>query len=427
MKHKFIGIVLVIILSIIPVFLWFLEPLIKFKFATLPDILTSFGQITGLVGMILFSLNLIIAARFRFVEKLFYGLDKAYLKHHLIGAAAFVLLMVHPVFIALKYTLSSSYSAAVFLLPGNNLAVTLGIISLLATMLLLIFTFYFSLKYNVWKWSHKLMGLAFIIGFLHMVLIPSNVSRDIVLRVYMVSFSIFATASYLYKLFYEKYVKGQFTYLIENVQPLGETIDITMTPVGNAISFEPGQFAFFAFKQKGIGEEPHPFSFISGARDSTIRISVKNSGDFTDKVSLLRAGTKVKIEGPYGYFYKHPPKKDQIWIAGGIGIAPFLSMAQSVSKDIKINLFWSVRHEDEKIYIKDIEEAARENSNFHYFFIHTAREGRLTVESISKREPILKNKEIYICGPSQMMKSLREQFVKIGVASGNIHSEEFSL
>ncbi len=129
------------------------------------------GQVSGLLGMTLFSINLILAARIKFLENLFKGLNEEYKRHHQIGGISFILMMVHPVFLLFsRMTISLNY-ARNLVIPGNDFNIDLGIISLLLIMSLLVVTFYTKLPYQIWRLTHKFTGVVFIVAVFHSFLI----------------------------------------------------------------------------------------------------------------------------------------------------------------------------------------------------------------------------------------------------------------
>ncbi len=106
-------------------------------------------------------------------------------KHHVIGGFAFILIMLHPLFLAAAMVPSGTKYALSYILPGDNWMINLGIISLLLTMILLFLTFLVILPYKYWKLTHKFLGLAFFVGVLHGFLVDSDISRETPLKVYM--------------------------------------------------------------------------------------------------------------------------------------------------------------------------------------------------------------------------------------------------
>jgi predicted ferric reductase len=94
---------------------------------------------------------------------------------------------------------------------------------------------------------------------------------------------------------------------------------------------QAGQFAFVTFDDK---EGAHPFTIASADHgDSTVSFQIKGLGDYTKRLAeRLQPGQTVRVEGPYGRFdiARRDPRARQIWIAGGIGVTPFLAWLESL-------------------------------------------------------------------------------------------------
>lgn len=114
--------------------------------------------------------------------------------------------------------------------------------------------------------------------------------------------------------------------------------DVTLLTVRpeKPLSVRPGEFAFLATK----GEEKHPFSVASVSPDGTLLFAVKALGDFTkNTVPAIAPGDEVTVEGPWGAFtpaFLEADGKDgshhEVWVAGGVGIAPFYAWLESAAK-----------------------------------------------------------------------------------------------
>ncbi|PIR07236.1 MAG: ferric reductase [Candidatus Komeilibacteria bacterium CG11_big_fil_rev_8_21_14_0_20_36_20] len=379
--------------------------------------------------MALFALNLILSGRFKFMEDYFGGLNKMYVLHHLTGATAFVFLLFHPLFLAGHYILFSLRQAALFLLPSGHWPINFGIAALAIMIILLILTFYTNLHYPVWKTSHRFLGLAFFFGGLHAFFIGSDIASNLPLKIYMVILTILGLVTFIYRSVFHKILVKKFNYQLEQVIPLGEkVVEITLKPQGKTIQFEAGQFIFVEFLQKGFTES-HPFSISSSSTDQTnLKLTIKALGDYTSKLAILKIGTKVKIEGPFGRFsYKNCHNKNQIWIAGGIGITPFLSMAPTINDQYKIDLYCCFKTSAENFLLNKLQKIATQNNQLRIISWPSNKKGRLKAEVIAEMSQGLNNKDIFICGPPAMLKSLKKQFIKLKIPKKLIHSEEFTL
>jgi predicted ferric reductase len=150
------------------------------------------------------------------------------------------------------------------------------------------------------------------------------------------------------------------------------------------------------------------------------------------KMKELLPGTIAKIEGPFGVFdYKSAKNKSQIWIAGGIGIAPFISMARSLSaKDgYKIDLYYCVKNEIEAVYLGLLQNISMSLSNdLRIFTVYSDEGNRIDAEFVQKTSGKLSSKtDIFLCAPPAMIHALKEQFIFKGVSKNLMHSEEFNF
>lgn len=421
--------IIIVILSLFPVLIWsFMEPLGS-RFSNLNAVTTSIGQILGLVGMVMFSINLILAGRFKFLDKYFHGLDKVYANHSKIGAIAFSLILFHPIFLVVKYITFSTREAALFFVPFLNMPITWGIISLLIMIVLIAFTFYIKVKYHIWKMSHKFMVVAFFFAVFHVFFISSDVSRNDFLRYYILILALVGLAVSARQAFLNKFFIKKTKYKVKNINQISkDVVEVGMEPVDKKIIFTPGQFAFFSFLNNHVSPEYHPFSISSSVSDENLKITVKNLGDYTGTMSLLKSGDDVLIDGPYGDFsYKNTKNKNQIWIAGGIGITPFFSMAQSLEDGYNVDLYYSVVEKDGAVYEKNLNDISSKNKSFKFTLWDVSEKGRINSGLISSASHGIEEKEIFLCGPLGFMEGLKSQFISLGVDIKKIHYENFSF
>ena len=420
---------IILILSLIPVVIWgFMAPFAD-RFADLNSITTSLGQILGLVGMALFAINLILASRFKWLDRHFRGLDKVYANHSKIGAIAFSMLLFHPLMLVVKYLALSTNMAALFFVPFTNMPITWGIVSLFLMIVLLSFTFYFKFKYNIWKMSHKFMTLAFFFGVIHTFMITSDVSRNMLLRYYILGLAFLALFVIIRKVIYEKLSLNRYKYKVKNVVLLNKDIlEVEMEPLGRKMVYFSGQFSFFEFIGTGVSPESHPFSISSSSNDNNLKITVKNLGDYTRTLSNINMNDLVIIDGPYGNFsFRNVTNKNQIWIAGGIGITPFYSMAQVLDPSYHIDFYYSVKEASEAVYVKELQDIALKNPSFKFNLWCADEKGYISGSAISKLSGGIKDKDFFFCGPPMLMDSLKNQFMALGVDIKDIHYEDFSF
>lgn len=412
----------------------------------------NLGKITGIIGLVLYAINLLLSTRLRFLENLFGGLNRVYIAHHITGGIALALLLFHPLFLAIRYlelhALATLQVVAKQLLPRgmdfsgdfptllDNVAFNSGIIAFIGMVGLLFVTFFVKLPYRFWLFTHRFLGLAFMFAGIHSLYISSDIKRTPVLFWYMFIWITVGIVSFVYRSLLSNIFVRRSPYKVERVQVFaGNTVAVEMTPIEKGINFKPGQFVFIRFiwsNKDGIIKEAHPFSIASAPGEDSLRLYMKALGDYTHSLKNLKAGTIAEIEGAFGKFsYTNYGDSPQIWIAGGIGVTPFLSMARSLNPNSPpVDMFYSVLKREELVDQKALAEFLPEHyGQFKYHpYIGAEQTGFLNAKYVNENVAGgIAGKEIFICGPPPMMKSLRKQLREMGVPNNKIHSEEFAM
>ncbi len=451
LEHLF-GWVVVILLCAIPVIVWWrLHPVDTFNGLTEAGL--NIGRLTALVGTVLYALNLVLATRLRFIENMFGGLNRVYIAHHVLGGLALIFLLFHPLALAVGLIPDGMKQAALSLLPnglmpinalfdaGSDLhaavlqqwAITFGIIAFWGMVLLLLVTFFIKLPYHLWLLTHKFLGVAFLISGFHILFITSDTSEDMFLKYYMLSIVAVGLMAYIYKTLLGNIVIRKYRYTIDSIRKLaGGVVQINLKSLAGSLSFKPGQFVFARLvASDGKPGEWHPFSISSAPSDDTLQLSIKGLGDYTNKLVYLESGMQMDLEGAYGRFsYTNYTSRDQIWVAGGIGVTPFLSMMKDLPPEgYRVHLFYSVKNESEMIDWPLMYQTmyAKPESLRVVPYIVDQQPKLLDVDYIEQISGELQAKDFYLCGPPAMMSALKRQLKARGVPGVNIHSEEFAM
>jgi predicted ferric reductase len=218
-----------------------------------------------------------------------------------------------------------------------------------------------------------------------------------------------------------------YKYKILSLQKIADDIvEITIHPVDTHLKCLPGQFVFVSFLCKDLPEEWHPFGISCNPSKENLTLTIKTLGDYTKKLPELEAGTELLIKGPYGNFLSET-KNSQIWIAGGVGLVPFLSDLDKVRTEVQgVDLYYVVHSLDEAVHVVDLLKIASQNPHFRVCIYETATKGHLTAEKIQEMSGDLKNKDFFICGPPPMEKAIHEQLLASNVPPSQIHAEAFS-
>lgn len=435
MKIKTVlGWIVLLSLSFIPIVLFFLLGPGTSEMHDYASTTHSLGEILGLVGMTMFALTFILSTRISWIEDVFGGLDKVYIVHGILGGTALIFVLFHPIFLVLKFIPEQISQAAIYLLPSSTWSVNFGIIALLGMILLIFITLFSKMKYHRWKFTHEFLGLMFFFAVLHVFTVRGTASQDNIFDgyyFYAFNVSFIGLFGFCYSLFIKNRLFKNAVYRISSIAKNKDSFIIEMTPEHKPIMYRSGQFIFVRFYNEKLSRESHPFSIASKSNNFTLRIVVRKLGDFTENLGFLKMGDKVSVEGPYGRFnYKKSPGKNQVWIAGGIGIVPFLGMAEDLENDLElrgsVKLFYSVKEDSDLVGNNLLSYIASKTSKFKYVPWNSGKQGRLTADIVYDSGNAA-GVEFFLCGPPGFKEGIINGLLEKGIRKDRIHEEAFDF
>lgn len=222
--------------------------------------------------------------------------------------------------------------------------------------------------------------------------------------------------------FFEKKLK----YRVLAIKDLAaNVIEIMLAPQDKKLKYKAGQYIFLSFKNEKIESEEHPFSLASAPTDVNLRLVIKTIGDYVQKLKDLPVGSLATVRGPRGKFsFFNFKKKNQVWVAGGVGVTPFLSMSKILSAhtDYKIILFYCANTESDLVLIDELKAVANENFRVVQFCLD--KQGFITAAGIKQMAGGIKDKDILFSGPQPMLLALRDQFAGMGMPASSFHTDD---
>ncbi len=230
------------------------------------------------------------------------------------------------------------------------------------------------------------------------------------------------------QLVYPRKEKQPFT--LTAVSRLERATELVLQPKGPMFPFEPGQFAFIAIDAPGF-REAHPFTIASGAKEAGLRFTMNVLGDYTRRVrDHLATGADVDVEGPYGRFNPLQGSEKQVWVAGDIGITPFLSLLRTMSQEHgrTVRLYYCVRSAKEALVYSELEQCAARLGGATVTRLESDRGARISASVIRDNlGGALRDWSYYCCGSQSMINAVSEGLKEYGVPAHSIHREEFEL
>lgn len=441
-------------LCLVPVVLWGAAPL-DGRFADRTTALASSSVVFGLAGVTAFALNLVLGARLRFIQSSLGGLDNLYRLHRVNGRIAFLLLVAHALLMTSSRATVSVSSALALFTPTSGWTVFLGVVTLAAMTIGIVLTLYVKLGHELFVYVQRAFGFIFLVGTLHVFMTPGTKALSPALTGYLAVVSAGGIFAWGYRSLFGNLLVRRHSYRVTHVRELDPSVvEIAMRPADGALSFIPGQFVFVTFYSSefnsqfhpfSVGAEGeagiislrpgeitsqfHPFSITSTPDDPELKVVVKAVGDYTTALHRLDSGASARIEGPYGRFsYLNGVSKSQVWLAGGIGLTPFLSMARSVtSSDYDVDLYYCFKSRNQAYFLEELAQLAERNPRVTLRPCPEDEMGFITADLVEDLSGDLEDRDVLICGPPAMIENLRSQFLGKGIPLDRIHSEEFGF
>lgn len=399
-------------------------------------VLTSLGRITGLLAAYFLLVQVLLLARLPFLKAVA-GFDRLAVWHRWNGRFTVLLILAHVGFIIAGYALTDRLS------PGGEIASMLSnypgmVQAFLGTVLLILVGVTSAvivrrrLRYETWYAVHLMAYLGIFLAWFHQIPTGNEFVLNPVAAAYW-------TALYLVTL--------QLVVLFRVVQPLLRGVwhgmrVVQVIPEGPGVislriagrhldwmDVRAGQFFLWRFLAPHMWRESHPFSLSAAPQGNSLRITVKALGDFSSRLAEIKPGTRVMAEGPFGSFTGQARRHDRaVLIAAGIGVTPIRALLEEMGGDL--TLIYRAVCDDDLIFRHELDLLARRGIKVRYVVgDHRLPEHRhlLSAPHLRHLVPDIADCDVYLCGPSAMMRSVQRTLRRLGVARASIHTDEFSF
>ena len=296
-------------------------------------------QLSGLLAIVLHSALLLMATRPRWLEQRLGGLDRLYLLHKWSGITSALLVLLHWLFsksprwlIELGWLEAGPrrlHQADMW----RGLAKEFGEIAFYGMVLFLIISLARKLPYERFRLIHKLGAVLALLALFHSLYLLAPELRWAPFGLLTQAFCLLGIGAALWSLTGQigrgQRYAGELVAIRQHENRVVE-IDIHL-PQTFSQYYQPGQFVLLTLHQT---EGAHPFTVARHEPETgLITIAVKALGDYTSQLAeRLQPGMRVQVEGPYGCFTLPPSEPHpHYWIAGGIGITPFIAWLEAVA------------------------------------------------------------------------------------------------
>lgn len=405
-----------------------------------------FVQYTGIIGIGVMSIAMLLAIRPVWMERPLNGLDKMYRLHKWLGITGLVFAVTHWWFAkGTKWMVGWGWlnkperrnlggqllsQSEQWLRSQRDLAETLGEWAFYATVILIALALIKRFPYRLFKKTHTLLAVTYLILVFHSIVLIkfSYWSQPVgwVMLILTLSGSVSALLVLTGRIGAGRKVHGVIESL--NYYPGVQVVEGSTKVDTNWPGHKPGQFAFVT-SNKNEGAHPYTIASAWDPKERKLTFISKGLGDWTNQLSKrLKVGMPVTVEGPYGCFDFIDNHNRQIWIGAGIGITPFIARMKHLAKvpeGKQIDLFHSTSAYDQTAIEKLTADAKAANVKLH--LIVTPKDRLLTQDQISSMVPEWHSASIWFCGPNEFGNSLRKDFLRNGTSEKNFHQELFQM
>lgn len=430
-NRELLGWFVLAALCAVPVVLWTGAGEATLSFASPASSARSIAFGLAHAGFAAYAVNIVLGARLRPIDRLMGGMDRVYRTHRRLGVIAVALLASHGILMAAAVPAASLGAGVRMLLVDLGWRIALGVVALTVLLGGVLLSVFVPVAHPTFVWIQRLMGGVFALGALHAALVPGAKGGSPALRAVVIGYAAAAGLAYLYRVVFGRWAVTRYRYRVSDVRALDpSTTEVVMETDEQPMTYDAGQFLVVTFRRGGLRPEPHPFSIASSPRQPDVRIVVKALGDYTAVLPALRPGAEAQIEGPFGGFTAlRSPNRRQVWVAGGIGITPFLSLARTLdgTPGYAIDLYYCTERAEEAHYLEELDAIADRTPGLRVIPIRKTWLGFLTAADIEGASPDLRSSDVFICGPPAMSRALDTQLRAIGVPKHRIHFEDFSF
>ena len=228
--------------------------------------------------------------------------------------------------------------------------------------------------------------------------------------------------------------QSRFAATVSKVEPHNDAAVVLELDVDStAPVFLAGQYVNIDVPGSG---QHRSYSFSSAPGQSKISFLIKRipGGVMSTWLDSAQPGGKLELTGPLGSFYLRAVERPLLLLAGGTGLAPFLSMLEVLARadsQQKVHLIYGVTRDLDLVQVDAIEAYLAKLPNFTYTTVVAdadsthPRKGWVTqhmpAEALNDGDV-----DVYLCGPPPMVDAVRKHFDDNGVKPNSFHYEKFT-
>lgn len=393
------------------------------------------GSLTGLVGMYLALVMVLLISRLPVIERVI-GLDGLVRWHRRLGPWPVSLLVAHAVIITIGYaqaaktgvmheigTLITGFPFMIIATVGLGLMVLAAVVSIRAIRT--------RLSRETWWLIHLSMYLALALSFAHVIALgPSFVGHPLTRWIWSVTWAATAGVVIVFRIVLPIVRSLRYQLKVTEVRREAPGVVSIVCSGRNLerMAVSGGQFFSWRFLVPGMWWQAHPYSMSAMPRPPYIRLTVKNVGDHSAAVARLKPGTRVAIEGPYGAFTRHAQERQTVaLIAAGIGITALRALLEDLPASAHPVVIIRASREEDLVFRSEVTELVKNRKGKLHELVGPRHQVLIDRRSLMKLVPDITKRDVYVCGPDGFVEDIDRLVARLGVPDEAIHHEAFSL
>jgi predicted ferric reductase len=397
--------------------------------------LTGAGRIAGLLCGYACAVLVGLMARVPLLETRI-GSDRVARWHAMAGRYTICLLVAHIVLILAGYAAQDRRSLldetlTVVLDYPEMLKATAGTVVLLAVGITSVRAVRRRTSYEFWYYVHLLTYAAVFLAFGHQLALGNDLNGKPVATAAWYALYLGAAALVLwFRVLAPVRLNLRHRLRVESVQREAPGVySVVMRGRRlDELGARAGQFFRWRFLGKGLGWTSTPYSLSAPPRQDLMRITVKALGGHSAAVALLRPGTRVWAEGPYGAMTAdRRTAAKSLLIGAGVGITPLRALFETLPGEV--TLLYRAHTAEDLALGAELEAVARWRGAKVLYALNGPQGQRpnLSAGSLRGAVPDLAGHDVYICGPHGFARDVYEALRAAGVPDRRIHHESFEL
>lgn len=221
---------------------------------------------------------------------------------------------------------------------------------------------------------------------------------------------------------------------VAQVGPFGDAAyELVLDVADTAPVFLPGQYVNIGVPGSGQ-HRSYSFSSMPGAQRMSFMIKQVPDGLMSTWLGTAQSGQMLEMTGPLGSFYLRSVTRPLLFLAGGTGLAPFLSMLEVLAMQgtsQPVHLVYGVTRDQDLVMVDRLEAYAARVSGFTFSTCVAdpqtthPRQGYVT-QHMPPEVLHGGNVDVYLCGPPPMVEAVQKHFKAEGIAPASFHYEKFT-